>query len=63
MIRPVPFQGHFVDGEHVCVQGEEEGDGLPRSTRGRRLRPPSQRLDSGSSDDEGPPSPSVNLPR
>ena len=44
-------------------QGQEDGDRLPRSARGRRMRPPSHRMDSDSSEDDEPPSPTVNIPR
>ena len=48
----------------VRVQGKDEGDALPRSARGRPLRPSSQRADSDSNTgDDEPPSPSVTLPR
>ena len=48
----------------VRVQGKDDGDALPRSARGRPLRPSSQRADSDSdTEDDEPPSPSVTLPR
>ena len=48
----------------VHVQGKDDGDALPRSARGRPLRPSSQRADSDSdTEDDEPPSPSVTLPR
>ena len=46
------------------MQGKDDGDALPRSARGRPLRPSSQRADSDSdTEDDEPPSPSVTLPR
>ena len=46
----------------AAAQGADEIDGLPRSARGRRLRP-AQRTGDASSDDDDPLSPSVALPR
>lgn len=46
----------------AAAQGADEVDGLPRSARGRRLRP-AQRTGDASSDDDDPLSPSVALPR
>ncbi|CAK0763405.1 hypothetical protein CVIRNUC_003054 [Coccomyxa viridis] len=54
----------LLDVHSAPPKGKDDGDALPRSARGRPLRPSSQRADSDSdTEDDEPPSPSVTLPR